>query len=680
MNRILFIFLLSLLIFSCGKKGETSKAKFKIFSGNLTDSEVQSIFPGGLLVLGRSKDGLQSFTLGYQAGLELNLKKGDWEFATVGWMGANPLEGNQQCSFQHSDIQFDSATISFNMSKQACLALAGDNQNRFTDPLFYDFLSGTYNGFKKLQLKTCPDLLTNCTGAAQVAPFSFNVDIPAMTKGVSLNLLPKGLISNCVSGGTSISNITPPHGGSAGFIGVRVTTFPLPVTSFNNPSGMVQDSSGNIFVLNTSQHNIRKIDTGNIITTFAGPSSGVVFGSIDATGTAARFKNPAGIAIDSSDNIYIADTYNHSIRKVTAAGVVTTFAGSAVSGAGVTDATGSAARFNTPNGVAVDSSGNVYVADTFNHTIRKITSGGVVTTLAGLAGTAGTTDATGASARFNFPSGIAIDPGGAYLYVSDTSNSTIRKIAISGATVTTLAGLAGTAGHVDGTGAAAKFDMPTGLTVDSSANVYVADKNNQVIRMVDSAGVVTTFAGVYANNGSVEGPVATAKFNYPKGIVINASNEIFIADTTNHTIRKITSNVVSTIAGSAGVIGNTDSGSTAGCTGVPKSYMFSHGDGEVMDLPYYVGGILYHQRAAASVDIGAANSDIALSSFYGIITDPAYANLPAISPGAHALYFYNGTTTSGSPLNANQGDFIYYNGSGWTKFVETDSIKLLLQQ
>ncbi|MBC7537571.1 MAG: hypothetical protein H7281_02025 [Bacteriovorax sp.] len=669
MKKIFLVFLIALFVFSCGKKGESSKAKFKIFAGNMTDADVQSVFPGGLLVLGRSSDGQQSFTLAYQSGLELNLKKGDWEFATIGWMGANPMEGNQQCSFQHFDIQVDSAVISFNMSKQGCLTLAGSGGNRFTDPLFYDYLGGTYNGFKKLQIKTCPDLITNCSGA-QAAPDSFNLDIPAMTKGVSLNLLPKGLISNCISGGTSISNITPPHGGSNGFVGVRVTTFAPPLTSFNNPSGVVQDSTGNIFVLNTAQHNIRKIDTSAVITTFAGPSSAaIVFGAIDATGTAARFKNPAGIAIDSSNNIYVADTYNHTIRKITTAGIVSTLAGTALT-QGTTDATGSSARFNTPNGIAVGSStGNVYVADTANQTIRKITPGGIVTTIAGGAGLTGTTDATGTAARFNSPRGIAIDASETYLYVSDTQNSTIRKINISGGVVTTLAGIAGTSGHLDATGTLASFDMPIGLTVDSSANVYVADKNNQNIRMINSSGVVTTFAGVYATNGSVEGPVATAKFNYPVGITRNASNDIFVADATNHTIRKITSGIVSTLAGNAGVHGNTDTGGGAGCTGVPKSYFFQHGDGEAMSSP----------QTANSVDINSADASIALAPFYGVITDPVYANLPVISGAAHALYFYNGTSM-GSPLYANQGDFIYYNGSSWSKFSESNSVKLLLQQ
>jgi hypothetical protein len=153
------------------------------------------------------------------------------------------------------------------------------------------------------------------------------------------------------------------------------------------------------------------------------------YGSNDGPGSAARFYLPVGSAVDSSGNVYVADTYNHTIRKVTPAGVVTTLAGLAGT-YGNADGTGSAARFNYPSGVAVDSSGNVYVADTYNHTIRKVTPAGVVTTLAGLAGTYGSADDTGSAARFNYPWGVAVDDLG-NVYVADTSNYTIRKITVS---------------------------------------------------------------------------------------------------------------------------------------------------------------------------------------------------------------------------------------------------------
>ena len=202
-------------------------------------------------------------------------------------------------------------------------------------------------------------------------------------------------------------------------------------------------------------------------------------GSADGTGSAARFFAPEGVAVDSAGVIYVADSENYTIRKMTPAGVVTTLAGLA-GNKGSADGTGSAARFFAPEGVAVDSAGVIYVADFENHTIRKVTPAGVVTTLAGLAGNRGSADGTGSAARFGRPFGVAVDSAG-NVYVAESDNNTIRKVTPAGM-ATTLAGLAGSQGSADGIGSAARFGRPSGVAVDSAGNVYVADYDNGTIR------------------------------------------------------------------------------------------------------------------------------------------------------------------------------------------------------
>jgi sugar lactone lactonase YvrE len=280
-------------------------------------------------------------------------------------------------------------------------------------------------------------------------------------------------------------------------------------------------------------------------TTFAGKAG--VSGSADGTGSAARFSSPSQIAIDQDDNLFLADTANHTIRKITPAGVVTTVAGLAGS-SGSADGTGSNARFNSPIGVAVDAAGNLFIGDSDNSTIRKITPGGVVTTFAGMAGMTGSTDGVGAAARFNGPRGLAIDANG-NIYVCDTFNNTIRKITPS-ATVTTLAGMAGVFGSADGTGSAARFNRPRSIAFGTGSNLFVTDTANDLIRRVTTAGVVTTTAGAAEMSGSTDGTVFAARFFGPIGLGVSDDGSIFISDTVNDTIRKISSTgVVTTLGG-----------------------------------------------------------------------------------------------------------------------------------
>jgi PKD repeat protein len=305
--------------------------------------------------------------------------------------------------------------------------------------------------------------------------------------------------------------------------------------SFDYPCGVVADSAGNVYVADYGSSTIRKITPGGMVSTLAGLAFN--YGSADGTGSAARFEYPFGVAADSVGNVYVADTDNYTIRKITPDGVVTTLAGLA-GNYGSADGTGSAARFYYPYGLAADSGGNVYVADTENSTIRKVTPDGVVTTLAGLAGNYGGTDGTNSAARFSTPTGVAVDSAG-NVYVADYGNSTIRKVTPVGTNwvVSTLAGLAYNIGSADGTGSAARFYAPFGVAVDSAGNVYVADMYNDTIRKITPGGVVSTLGGLAGSSGSADGTGSAARFYDPFGVAVDGAGDVYVADTYNSTIR-----------------------------------------------------------------------------------------------------------------------------------------------
>ena len=289
------------------------------------------------------------------------------------------------------------------------------------------------------------------------------------------------------------------------------------------------------------------------ITNFAGTTDN---GNADGAGDAARFDFPYALAVDGAGNLYVADSNNQTIRKITTAGIVSTVAGSA-GVFGSNDGKGVAAQFSSPQGVAVDKTGNLYVTDTNNQTVRKISPAGVVTTLAGTAGNTGSADGNGGDAQFDLPSGIAVD-GSGNVYVADSNNQTIRKITPDGM-VTTLAGSAGIHGSSDGKGSAARFSSPQGVAVDGAGNIFVADTNNQTIRKISATGEVTTLAGAAGVLGSTDGTGMAARFNYPFSLAVDGTGNVFVADVWNSTIRKITATgVVTTLAGCAKLFGSTN--------------------------------------------------------------------------------------------------------------------------
>jgi sugar lactone lactonase YvrE len=299
--------------------------------------------------------------------------------------------------------------------------------------------------------------------------------------------------------------------------------------SFNYPGGLTLDRFGNIYVADSYANKIRKVTPEGVVTTVAGSGKD---GFADGTGLEAAFSMPSGIAIDEYGNIYAAEWKGHRVRKITPEGVVTTLAGSG--NAGFADGTGEAASFNRPEQVAVDSKGNVYVADSKNHRIRKITPSGVVTTIAG-SGKNDFADGRYTEAAFKTPSGIALDRAG-NIYVADMENRRVRKVTSEGV-VTTLAG-SGKAAFADGTGENASFKLPFGLCVDGSGNIYLADCADNRIRKITPSGTVTTLAGS-GNKGSEDGYESAASFNAPWGTALDSFGAIYVSDQQNNKIRKI---------------------------------------------------------------------------------------------------------------------------------------------
>lgn len=327
---------------------------------------------------------------------------------------------------------------------------------------------------------------------------------------------------------------------------------------FNRPSGVALDSAGNIYIADSGNDTIRKLTPAGAVTTIAG-SAGTP-GSFNGTGAAARFNVPTDVEIDSAGTLYVADSQNDTIRKIAPTGAVTTIAGSAlVEGS---DDGGATARLATPLGLAIDGTGTLYIADSDNNAIRKLSTDGIVTTFVGAPGLGGISDGVGTAAHFRKPAGVAVDRAG-NIFVADQNADSIRKVMLSGV-VTTFAGTSATVGSADGTGPAARFYQPEGVAVDDTGTLYVADSINATIRKITTDVVVTTFAGAVDMRGNVDGAGGDARFSTPFGMATDAAHNVYVSDGSSNTIRKITADgVVSTFAGNAGKHGSDDGGTSA---------------------------------------------------------------------------------------------------------------------
>ena len=365
---------------------------------------------------------------------------------------------------------------------------------------------------------------------------------------------------------------------------------------FDTPGGVAVDDGGNVYVSDTESHTIRKITPGGAVTTLAGKAGQA--GSTDGPGSSARFNAPRGLAIDGQRNLYVADTNNLSIRKISAAGVVSTVvSGNPYIASGLASG---------PYAVAVDDTGNLYVAAPATRSFLRISSTGVVTTVSfsdvrsgivltanassgatitdrtesdyemwalaldregNVYGTAPSTNnvikvstkgdlsivahLTAPAGGSCYPNGLVRDDQGNF-YVADEFGHTIRKITPEGE-VTTLAGTPGVSGFSDGAGSAALFSSPHGMATDGHGNLYVADRGNSAIRKVSTTGVVTTFAGGPRRPGGADGPTSEASFFYPTGVAVDGAGTVFVADVGNSSIRRIKGGMVSTFA-SSGIV------------------------------------------------------------------------------------------------------------------------------
>jgi len=343
--------------------------------------------------------------------------------------------------------------------------------------------------------------------------------------------------------------------GSEGNAGIDGSTRDATAASLTLPHGMAVDASGNVFVADTHSHRVRKVSavTG-IVTTVAG--TGVAGYSGDGSAAAnGELNQPSGVALDSAGNLYIADTLNHRIRRVAAqTGIISTVAGTGAEQYSGDNGPATSAALRYPVFVAVDSDGNLYIADSLNNRIRRVDAGtGTISTVAGT-GVSGSSGDGGpaAEATLFFPQGLAI--GGARLYIADTFNHRVREVDLGTGIIATVAGT-GHAGYSGDTDLAtrASLSCPWSVAVDAAGNLYIADSVNNRIRAVDArSGVIATIAGIgKAGYSGDDGVARSASLYFPWGVAIDEARNLYIADTFNDRIRKVSgrTGVITTVAG-----------------------------------------------------------------------------------------------------------------------------------
>ena len=416
--------------------------------------------------------------------------------------------------------------------------------------------------------------------------------------------------------------------------------------SCQHPISVAVDASGNVYIAEQFGNRIRKVGTDGVISTVAGGNGGYGFNGDGGAATSTNLNYPSGVAVDAVGNIYIADQNNQRIRKVNSNGIISTVAGNGTQGFSGDGGAATSAQLNSPSGVTVDAAGNIYIADQFNNRIRKVNSSGVISTVAGN-GTQGFSGDGGAatSAQLYSSGGVAVDAAG-NIYIADNGNNVIRKVNTNGI-ISTIAGN-GTQGFSGDGGAAtsANLSYPTGLEVDASGNIYIAEGSTNRIRKVNSSGIISTIAGNGIIGFSGDGGVATSANLYnPTGVAVDVSGNIYIADENNKRVREVIfPPVIASFTPTAAAIGTTVTIIGTGFTGATAVSF-----GGVAATTFTVAS---STSITAVVPNNALSGDISVTSAGGT--------------GSLAGFLVVPTITSFTPTTASTGTTVTITGTNFT--------------